>query len=86
MGHLFLLRMAKNNSNLLCKKEFFRFIGNSRFAVRLERMGSYYQAEGWNRARLFVAVRQRKPLKDQSQCELFECEEFDYFCYRLSDN
>jgi len=82
-GHGYLIKVKMRNLVELLSSQVWRPVPNQ---PGWEQTEFYYQAEGWNRARLFVAVRQRKPLKDQSQCELFECEEFDYFCYVTSES
>jgi hypothetical protein len=46
----------------------------------------FHQCTTWSTARLFVAVRQEKPLDPTKPATLFEVKEYDYFCYVSTDN
>lgn len=46
----------------------------------------FHQCTTWSTARLFVAVRQEKPVASTKQATLFEVKQYDYFCYVSTDN
>ena len=46
----------------------------------------FHRCSTWSTVRLFVAVRQEKPIDPAKPSTLFEMKEYDYFCYVTTDN
>ena len=51
-----------------------------------EQCSFFHQCTNWSTARLFIALRQEKPIAPTKPATLFEVKEYDYFCYVSTDN
>jgi len=82
LGHGYLIKVKMSHlEQLLCRQYWCPIPGTPGW----EQAEFTHQAHGWSHARIFVAVRQRKPLPDHPQGELLTPEAYDFFCYTTSE-
>jgi len=79
-GHGYLIKVKLKGLVGLLAEQSWTVMGNG-----WEHCEFTYQAGSWDKARRMVAVRRRKEPEQTCQDELFESDQYDYFCYVTSE-